>query len=57
MDNDTQALAGCVTVLALLILAPFVIMAIPVLLGAVLGALAFWLLMGLIAAVARSIFK
>lgn len=39
MDNDTQALAGCVTVLALLILAPFVIMATPVLLGAALGAL------------------
>ncbi len=29
-------------------------MAIPVLLGAVLGALAFWLLMGLINAVART---
>jgi hypothetical protein len=57
MDNDTQALAGCVTVLALLILAPFIIMAIPVLLGAALGALKFWLLMLLlIAAVARSIF-
>ena len=52
MDNDTQALAGCLTVLALLILAPFVIMATPVLLGAALGALAFWLLMLLIAAVA-----
>jgi hypothetical protein len=56
MDNDTQALAGCVTILALVILSPFVIMATPMLLGAALGALAFWLLMGLIAAVARSIF-
>ena len=53
MDNDP----GCVTVLALLILATFVIMAIPVLLGAALGALAFWLLMLLISAVVRSIFK
>jgi hypothetical protein len=57
MNNDTQALAGCLTILALVILSPFVIMAIPVLLGAALGALAFWLLMLLIAAVARSIFK
>jgi hypothetical protein len=57
MDNDPQALAGCETILALVILSPFVIMAIPVLLGAALGALAFWLLMLLISAVARSIFK
>ena len=57
MDNDTQSLAGCLTVLALVILAPFVIMATPVLLGAALGALAFWLLMLLISAVAGSIFK
>ncbi len=57
MDNDTQTLAGCITALALLILAPFVIMATPVLLGAALGALGFWLLMLLIAAVVGAIFK
>lgn len=57
MDNDTQALAGCATILALVILAPFVIMATPVLLGAALGALGFWLLMLLIAAVVGAIFK
>ena len=57
MDNDTQALAGCMTILALVILSPFVIMAIPVLLGAALGALAFWLLMLLISAVVGAIFK
>ena len=57
MDNDTQALASCLTMLALVILSPFVIMATPVLLGAALGALAFWLLMGLIAAVVGAIFK
>jgi hypothetical protein len=55
MENDPQSLAGCLTVLALVILAPFVIMAIPVLLGTVLGALAFWLLMALVSAVVRSI--
>mgnify|MGYP001125622867 CR=1 FL=1 len=56
MDNDTQALAVCLTVLALPILAPFVSVATPVLLGAALGALAFWLLMLLIAAVLGSIY-
>jgi hypothetical protein len=57
MDDDTQALAGCATILALEIVAPFIIAAIPVLLGAALGALAFWLAMGLISAVVRSFFE
>lgn len=57
MHDDTQAIAGCVTVLALLIVAPFVVAAIPALLGGTLGFLGFWLLMGLISAVVRAIFK
>ena len=40
-----------------MILSPFIIAAIPVLLGAALGALAFWLAMGLISAVVRSFFE
>ncbi len=57
MDDDPQAVAGCITVIALVVVAPFIIAAIPVLLGASLGIVAFWLAGLLIAAVVGAIFK
>lgn len=56
MENDNPV-AGCITILAMLIVAPFIIAAIPVLLGATLGIAAFWLAGLLIAAVVGAIFK
>lgn len=40
--DDTQQLAGCVTILALIILVPFLVMAIPILAGIGVGLLAFF---------------
>jgi hypothetical protein len=57
MDNDSQAIAGCATILILLIAAPFIIAAVPVLLGATLGFLGFWAVVLFVSAVFRSIFK
>jgi hypothetical protein len=57
MDNDTQALAGCITIFALLIVAPFVIMATPVLLGAAVGLVAMFLIGAIISAIFGAIFK
>lgn len=55
MEND-NSLAGCGIILGLLIAAPFIIAAVPVLLGATLGFLGFWAVVLVLAAVARRIF-
>lgn len=40
--SDTQQLAGCGTIVALIVLAPFLVMAIPILAGIGVGLLAFF---------------
>jgi hypothetical protein len=40
--NDTQQLAGCLTIVAIIVLAPFLVMAIPILAGIGVGLLAFF---------------
>lgn len=56
MENDNPV-AGCITVIALVVVAPFIIAAIPVLLGGALGIAAFFLAGLLISAVVGAIFK
>lgn len=56
MENDNP-IAGGGMFLVLLIVAPFIIAAIPVLLGATLGIVGFWVVILLISAFVRAIFK
>ncbi len=53
MENDSNPIAGCGMFVVLLIVAPFIIAAIPVLLGATLGFVAFWVVILVITALVR----
>ena len=56
-DEGTRTLAGCATIFALIVVAPFIIAAVPVLLGAVLGVVAFFLIGAIVTAVVGAIFR
>jgi len=57
MNDDTQKLAGCLSIVALIVVAPFVIAAVPVLLGAPVGLVVLFLIGAIISAVFSAIFR
>lgn len=56
-DSDTAGCWGCLTVFALIVVAPFIIAAVPVLLGVALGVAVFFLIGALISAIFGAIFR